>query len=74
MKIIKKIEYKVKMISERPIKYSKQFKDIRNYMEYKGDECFICDEQFDVDDNMYVLFMENMPNKFVCSKCVDDLV
>lgn len=66
-------EYEVVQVSNAPMKYTKYFKEIRKKSKEKFDKCFMCENKFELGDDLYILFMKNSTNKVVCNKCAKEI-
>jgi hypothetical protein len=54
--------------------YSKQWKNIRDIMDYKANECFKCNKKFSLGDTISLACFKNVGNKVLCKDCAAGLM
>lgn len=53
--------------------YTTVFREIRRKTQYKGDNCFKCDKHFEDNEELGLVAVINVGNKFFCKTCIEEI-
>jgi hypothetical protein len=65
-------KYKIKQAGENMFCFTKRYREIRQHMRYKGNQCFICGHKFE-DNEKFGLMITDKGNKTICNECAGQI-